>query len=558
MHHCGIRHNLALYNALIRQDKLMRLAARLFVCVLALFLALQAQDHGGHDAAESEENALPANFSEPMPIYAKALGTFARPISSTNAEAQAYFNQGFQMMYAFAKMDAVRSFREAWKRDPDCAICYWGEAWAWGSYLNGPMTEKESPHAYEAEQKALELAANHANEVEQAFIEALSIRYVEHFDPEKRREQDEAYAESMRTLHERYPQDLDAATLYADALFLLEPRRGTRDINDPNVQRLHKQLEEILAVDIKHPGACHLYIHATESTVAPGKAEACSEFIGSSIPGASHINHMPSHTWNEIGRWGDSVRANLQAWHSDLKSEIGEGFAIYPSHNLHMLLFAASMDGQGAVAMQAGRDYERLTGDPMYRLLTLIRFGRFTEILDIVERPTGAIQAGIWDFAKGYAELRKGDPGFAPTYLARLEKGMESDEQFRIHSAQGVLGVLAAILEGEIDRHNGHLDEGIAALRKAVERDDSLVYDEPEPLPFDARHWLGAALLEAERYDEAERVFRLELLDHPHNGWSLFGLQQALEAQGKADSEVGRDFDASWARSDTWIRGSRF
>ena len=535
----------------------MRFASPSWVCFLVLAFALQAQDHGGHGAAEPAGNAIPANFSEPMPIYAKALGTFTRPISSTNAEAQAYFNQGFQMMYAFAKMDAVRSFREAWKRDPDCAICYWGEAWAWGSYLNGPMTEKEAPHAYVAEQRALELAADHANEVEQAFIEALSVRYVEKFDPDKRREQDQAYAESMRKLHERFPNDLDAATLYADALFLLEPRRGTRDVNDPNVQRLHKQLEGILAVDIKHPGACHLYIHATESTVEPGKAEACTEFIGSSIPGASHINHMHSHTWNEIGRWGDSVRANIQAWHSDLKAEVGEGFAIYPSHNLHMLLFAASMDGQGAIALQAGRDYRRLTGDPMYELLTLVRFGRFAEILDIDDRPSGALQGGIWDFANGYAELRAGDPGFAPTYLARVEKAMESDEQFRNHSAKGLLGILAAILEGEIDRHNGRFDEGIAALRKAVERDDALAYDEPEPLPFDARHWLGAALLEAHLYEEAERVYRTELLDHPHNGWSLFGLQQALEAQRKPDPAVDADFEGAWARADAWMRGSR-
>jgi tetratricopeptide (TPR) repeat protein len=185
-------------------------------------------------------------------------------------------------------------------------------------------------------------------------------------------------------------------------------------------------------------------------------------------------------------------------------------------------------------------------------------FGRFTEILDDHDRPSGAIQAGIWDFAKGYAELRKGDPGFAPTYLARVEQAMESDEQFRNHSAQGLMGLLAAILEGEIDRHNGRINEGIAAFRKAVERDDALMYDEPEPLPFDARHGLGAALFEAERYGEAEQVYRLELLDHPHNGWSLFGLQQALAAQGKSDSAVDRDFDASWARSDTWIRGSRF
>ena len=211
---------------------------------------------------------------------------------------------------------------------------------------------------------------------------------------------------------ERYPDDLDAATLYAEALFLLEPRRGTRDLNDANVKRLHGVLEKVLAADIRHPGACHLYVHATESTVRPEKAEACAEYLGNAIPGASHINHMPSHTWNEIGRWGDSVRANLQAWHSDLKAEFGKGLAIYPSHNLHMLLFAASMDGQGAIAIQAGKDYAKLTGDTMYHVLTLLRFGRFDEIAALTERPEREISGGLWDFAQGYARLRDGEPDF--------------------------------------------------------------------------------------------------------------------------------------------------
>ena len=158
-------------------------------------------------------------------------------------------------------------------------------------------------------------------------------------------------------------------------------------MQDPNVQRLHQVLERILAKDVHHPGACHLYVHATESTVVPGRAEACAEFLGKSIPGASHINHMPSHTWNEVGRWGDSVRANLEAWHSDQKAAIGEGFAIYPEHNLHMLLYAASMDGQGAIAMQAGKDYAKLTGDSFYEVLTLMRFGRFDEVLEVTNRP---------------------------------------------------------------------------------------------------------------------------------------------------------------------------
>ena len=172
----------------------------------------------------------------------------------------------------------------------------------------------------------------------------------------------------------------------------------------PSVKHLHKVLETILDEDIQHAGACHLYIHATESTEEPGKAEPCTEFVGNAIPGASHMNHMPSHTWNEIGRWGDSVRANIQAWHSDLKAEIGEGFAIYPQHNLHMLLFAASMDGQGALAIQAGKDYTKLTGNPMYHLTTLIRFGRFDEVPALDQRPEkDPIQQGYYDFSHGYA-----------------------------------------------------------------------------------------------------------------------------------------------------------
>ena len=221
----------------------------------------------------------------------------------------------------------------------------------------------------------------------------------------------------MQKVSAQYPDDLEIATLYADALFLLEPRRGTRDVNDPNVQRLHQVLEGILARDVRHPGACHLYVHATESTIVPGRAEACAEFLGRSIPGASHINHMPSHTWNEVGRWGDSVRANLEAWHSDQKAAIGQGFAIYPEHNLHMLLYAASYDGQGAIAMRAGKDYTKLTGESFYEVLTLIRFGRFDEVLQVTNRPTPEIQGGLWDFAQGYAHLKQGHADFAASIL---------------------------------------------------------------------------------------------------------------------------------------------
>jgi tetratricopeptide (TPR) repeat protein len=502
--------------------------------------------------------APPARYVEPIKLYTVGLGPFTRPISSKNAEAQAFFNQGMQMMYAFDKVDAVRSFRMSWTKDADCAICYWGEAWAWGSYLNGPMSTTEAPHAWAALQKAIHLK-DKATPNERAFIEALSVRYVEKFDAAKRVDQDRAYADAMQKLSAQYPDDLDAMTLYGDALFLLEPRRGSRDADSPSVKRLFGVLEQVLAKDIHHPGACHLYVHATEATKVPEKAEACAAFLGNAIPGASHINHMPSHTYNRIGRWGDSVRANLDAWHSDQKAEIGEGFAIYPEHNLHMLLFAASFDGQGAIAIQAGKDYAKLTGDSGYHVLTLLRFGRFDEIGAVTKRPSSDVSGGFWDFAQGYAKLRLGKIDDAKQDLEKLAKTAgSSTQQFRSNSAKTLLGLLAAVLEGEVRRQEGHLDDALTSLERAAKFEDEIVYDEPEPLPFSARHWLGAALLEANKPVDAERRYREELELHPHNGWSLLGLKQALAAQGKPTADIDADLAQAWARADVWIRSSRF
>jgi tetratricopeptide (TPR) repeat protein len=195
----------------------------------------------------------------------------------------------------------------------------------------------------------------------------------------------------------------------------------------------------------------------------------------------------------------------------------------------------------------------------MYQVLTLVRFGRFDEVLEVTKRPERPIPAAAWEFAQGYAYLRTGQADFAKVYLARVQKtATTSESEFRSHAAKKLLGVLAGILEGEIARDAKDLPAAIAAFERAVAADDELDYDEPEPLPFPARHWLGAAFLEAGRHADAERVYREDLKDHPHNGWSLLGLQQALKAQGKVDAEVDADLTASWSRSDTWIRASRF
>lgn len=520
--------------------------------------SLSAQMNMGMSSDE-----LPQSFQEPMKLFEKGLGPLTRTVTTDVVEAQAFFNQGLQLMYAFTPEDAARSFREAQKKDPSCSMCYFGEAWAWGHYLNGPMGPGDLPRAQEAIQMARRLAED-ASGVEKALIGAMEVRYVGRTDRSPQIAVDTLYSEAMADVYAEYPTDLDVGFLYAESLFLLEPRRGYRNIDKPEVQALHQVLEDVLDQDIRHPGNCHLYIHATESTTQPHKAEACAEYLGNEIPGASHIQHMPSHTWNRVGRWAEGVRANTLAWHSDQKAAIGEGFAIYPSHNLHMLLFAASNDGQGAVAMQAGKDYDELTGTSTYEILTKIRFGRFKEILEMQGEPDpNPIFKGFWDFGRGYAHLKTGDVEQASQFLNEIELGAEGASEraiFRQHSAKDMLAIVGGILKGEMLREEGRLGEAIEIFKQAVELEDQLEYDEPEPLNFSVRDWLGSALIEAGRFSEAEEVYKLALEDHPHNGWSLFGLEQALRSQGKRGpaDEASRAFVEAWQRSDVWLTTSHF
>ena len=523
-------------------------------------------------SAQHYEHPLPADFNEPIRLYTTGLGTFTRPISSSNAEAQSYFNQGFQLMYGFAKVEAGRSFREAQKRDPDCAICYWGEAWAWGPYVNGRMTAAHAGRAHAAIQKAVALADQHANPKEQALIRAMSLRYPQPSagagskDPALRATamidqagpSDLAYADAMARVAAAYSDDLDVATLYAEALFLLLPRPSAFPVDDPTVTRVLAVLEGALKRDVKHPGACHLYIHMTELTPEPQRAVACAEYLGNSIPGASHINHMPAHVWTKVGRWGDAVAASLQAWQSDQKAAKGEGFLTYPAHDLHMLVYAASWDGQSSVALQAARGFTRLTDDPMLHALVLVRFGRFQEVESLGPRPANELSAGMWDFAHGYAALRRGDLGTARTFLERLQNAsVTSKSMFRVHRVGALLGLVSEILDGEIALAGGYISGAITAFYRAAVQ-DGMTVDDPEPLPFAVRHWLGAALVQAKRFSEAERVYREDLARHPHNGWALVGLQQALRGQGRPTREVDEELRKSWARADVRISASRF
>lgn len=497
---------------------------------------------------------------KPIKLLPEALGVYSRSVKTNSQKAQDYFNQGIQLRYAFAINEAISSFREAQKLDSTNAIFYWGEAWALGSYLNRHMRKDKAALALAAARKSSELLDNTTSEVDRALIEATQVRFVEDFDYKIRRVQDSLYADAMAKVYDQFPDDLDIATFYAEALFLLEPRRGTREMDNPRLMIIHDVLEGVLATNIEHPGACHLYIHATESTDHPELGESCADFLGNSIPGASHINHMPSHTYNEIGRWGDAVRSNLQASLTDKRAkEDSTVISTYAGHNLHMLLYAASYDGQGAVAMQAGRDFARQNNDPVHHVLTSIRFGRFDDVLE-TERPNkGIISQSIWDFCQGYAKLKKGEPDFAKVYLARVKATADTTKaEFRYEPGAPLLKVLVAILEGEIAWTAGDKNGAVRAFERGVEMEDTLPYSEPEPIPFAARHWLGAAQLELGQFAQAEKTYLMEVVDHPRNGWSLYGLREALKAQSKPYEEVEQGFVESWSRADVRLRASKF
>jgi len=534
-------------------------AGRCFVGALCALSALAALV-----AAPSTLAAQEARTTPEVPLLEAVTGDFSRPVVTDSELAQRYFDQGMQMVYAFTYPVAIRSFEEAQRIDPDCAMCAWGEAQARGPFLNSRMTNSNARPAYDAAQRALSLIDHTDDPVEKALIRAMSIRYAEEHDPDTRPMLDSAYSQAMAEVHRAYPEDLDVGALYAESLMLLNTERAFYRTSDPFVQSFHGVLEDVLARDIHHPGACHLYIHATEATEIAYKAEACADLLMTAVPGASHLNHMPSHTYNVLGRWGKAVRSNAMAWRSDDRTAYGEGVSYAGTHNLHMLFYAGSMDGQGQVSTAAAAEYARqVNGGQFYHAMVLFRFGEFQKILALTEPPEQPLQRGLWEFSRGYAHLRTGSPDSAAVYLARVDEAARTlgdTVQMRNHPAEDLLGITGDILRGEILRSEGKLDEAIPIFQRAVDTHLGLRYDEPEPLNFSAGDWLGAALLEAGRYAEAERVYRESLVDHPNNGWSFFGLEKALRAQGKtAEADQAKaDFDRAWERADVIISSTRF
>jgi tetratricopeptide (TPR) repeat protein len=514
------------------------------LAALALTAPVAAQRHQEHPQRDLVLNGEIALFDN--------LGGYSRSITTTNPQAQSYFDQGLRLAYAFGQHEARQSFMAATRADPGCASCWWGLAWALGPFANGGMDSRAGELAYEQIQTASRLAA-HATEVERLLIAALAARY----QPERARAQsDTAYMLAMRDVLRRFPNDPDVATMYAESIMVLGrgdywTRAGQPQ---PGVDELLGVLESVLTRDPSHPGACHLYIHATEGSPAPERATRCADLLIGAMPGASHMQHMPSHIYVRTGRYADALRVSLLARAADLQAERGGAIAIYADHNLHMLLVAATYDGQSEVAIRTARDLAELAPSSAHHLpLVLARFGYWEEILRLRE-PRDRFQAAVLAYAWGLAMLRIGRPADARRNLALIDRELRRDRERR---EQMLLATARAILSAEIDADDGNHDAAVRTLEhaRAIEA-DSIAYTEPEEWIVPVRQVLGAVLLDAGRPGEAESEYRGELETHPENGWSLYGLHLALTAQGKSEeaAEVLTRFQRAWARADVGLR----
>lgn len=548
----------------------------LLLCVLFLALGCSAlpapHEHG---AAGGPTAAAPVLFDN--------LGAYHRVITTTSPMAQAYFDQGLRLLYGFNHHEAQAAFREALRLDPGCAMCAWGIALTYGSNYNSPTDADRERGAVAAVTRARALAAAAGSERERALVDALAARHSA-VPGVERAALDRAYAAAMREVARRFPDDLDAATLFADSLMNLRPwDLWTPDgMPQPGTEEIVATLERVLAADPTHPGANHLYIHAVEASPEPRRAEVAADRLRTLMPGAGHMVHMPSHIYYRIGRYADAEAVNAQAVAADrayfTKSRPSPIYRMmYFPHNLDFLWHAAGMEGRGAQCVRAARELASevptaavlempdMELAPAAPLLALARFARWDEVLAEPAPPAGMLYAtGAWRYARGLALNAKG---------RRDEAGRELDELRGVRrrvpaertlasffKMSDMLGLAAEVLAGEIAARGGDADTAVTHLAEAVRMQDEHWFTEPPPWYFPVRHALGAALLQAGRAPEAEAVYREDLRRNPENGWSLFGLGQSLRAQGKTAEAAAADarFRRAWARADVVLTASRF
>ncbi len=512
------------------------------------------------------------------PVF-EGLGVHKMPITA-KPEAQKFFDQGVNLVFGFNHAEAIRSFKEAARLDPDCAMCWWGVAFALGSNINLPMPDDAIAPAWQALQKARALAPK-VSAREQAWIAALATRYA--LDAKANRGLlNEAFAEAMGALAKQYPDDLDAATFWAEAMMDTQPwDYWQADAMTPkgHAARIVATLEDVMRRNPNHPGALHLYIHAVEASTTPERAEAPADRLLKLMPGAGHVVHMPSHIYFRVGRYAVAWASNEAAALVDeqyIAACKAQGFypAGYYGHNIHFLWTSAEMEGRYDAALGAARRLVKAVDVPnlakqmsiaeLYGLtpvVTMLRFGKWQAVLaEPAPDKDFTLDTAMWRYARAFALANTGDLRGARAeraQIAQLQKAkMDRYDAFGVPAA-GMMAVALASVDGEIARKSGDLPGAIAAFRKAQTLEHALPYTEPAYWHRPVSHLLGAALLEAKRPAEAEAVYRDSLTRYRRDGWALMGLAQALKAQGKATAEADTSFADAWRRADTTITTSR-
>jgi hypothetical protein len=533
----------------------------------------------GLAAAESPVRDAPV-----APLH-DGLGAVHFGITTSSELAQRYFDQGLRLGYAFWWSEAQRSFEEAIRQDPDAPMAYWGKAWAYGPYINNANPpERDLATAYEAIQEALKRESR-GTPLEKALIEAMSARYAK--DPKSPRPAlDQAYYEAMRPVAERFPDSSEALTLAA-ASYMNTTRWDywTKDGKPKaNTEWLVATLEKAIALNDRHSGSIHYYVHAVEASDNPDRAVPYARILASTMPGAAHLVHMGSHILIQTGNYDQAADDNLEATMVDelfIGQPDQEGR--YPvgsyHHNVHFAWSAATFEGRSAVAIQAARklrekiylqrtrdDIQKSSMTQLYASLpyfAMVRFGHWDEMLSApAPEETFYFESAMWHYGRGIAFLGTNDAASAHRELSSVQAIAERTDlpgMGRV-SVSDMLKLASKTLEGETLAKEKNYDGSIAALEEAVGIQDNLSYTEPPPWHYPVRQSLGAVLLEAGKPDRAEAVYLADLKKWRENGWSLYGLLQSLRAEGKtreADS-VEKRFRKAWARADVTLTASRF
>ena len=524
------------------------------------------------DSAAAATASAPATRtpSDDPPLM-EGLGTLSLRITTFSSAAERFFNQGYRLAWAFNHDEARRAFRKAQRLDPDCAMCFWGEAWVLGPNINAPMDPKANAPALAALKNAQRLAPG-TTPREQALINALGARYSA--DPKATRAQlDAAFAAAMREATIRFPRDNEIATIYADALMNLSPwdywEPGGARLKAP-VAELVDTLEGVLQRRSNHAGAIHLYIHAVEASANPRRAERYAARLVGLMPRAGHIVHMPTHIYYRLGRYKDSLAANRAAVQVDedyIAREKPTG--IYPlgyyPHNVHFLMVSAQMAGDGPTAIAAAAKLSRLIPDAAAREFLLLQpikaapyfaHAQFSNVATVLALPDPGAEFPylrvIWRYARGVALARKGRIEAAEAEWGELERIVEhadfkSFDEWNIPARDiGRLG--AHVLRARIAEGRHDLDTATREFETAVEIQDALPYMEPPYWYFPVRQALGALLVLRGETEQARAIFAQSLMHAPNNGWALFGLSEAYAREGRKREArvVMRRFKRAW------------